>query len=176
MLTVESGWHPWKFVWPLTSNWPIHRCARPFGPPVNYHRINVVVHMQIYFMNLKLEILLTFGRNKLHFVVNMHHFVHHACVGIRLPLNCIRVLHAFWGIPLPVLVLNFCAQFHIERIPFQAGHEVETLEEAKAAIQKLITKGSRVNLIYRGWDLPWRFVFVFIMEKLGVLFNSCSQV
>ncbi|CAN6482656.1 unnamed protein product [Victoria cruziana] len=42
------------------------------------------------------------------------------------------------------------AQFHIERIPFQAGHEVETLEEAKAAIQKLITKGSRVNLIYRG--------------------------
>ncbi|KAF3784123.1 hypothetical protein EJ110_NYTH15579 [Nymphaea thermarum] len=42
------------------------------------------------------------------------------------------------------------AQFHIERIPFQAGHEVETLEEAKAAIQKLINKGSRLNLVSRG--------------------------
>lgn len=57
---------------------------------------------------------------------------------------------AFSGISFSMPDLNFYIQFHIERIPFQAGHEVETLEEAKAAIQKLINKGSRLNLTYRG--------------------------
>lgn len=33
------------------------------------------------------------------------------------------------------------AQFNIQRISFEEGHGIETLEEAKAAIWKLINKG-----------------------------------
>ncbi|KAF8392810.1 hypothetical protein HHK36_021047 [Tetracentron sinense] len=38
------------------------------------------------------------------------------------------------------------AQFNIQRLSFEVGHEVETLEEAKAALQKLISKGCRLRL------------------------------
>ncbi|XP_058068175.1 uncharacterized protein LOC131217282 isoform X2 [Magnolia sinica] len=38
------------------------------------------------------------------------------------------------------------AQFNIQRLSFDAGHGVETLEEAKAALHKVIRKGSRLRL------------------------------
>lgn len=38
------------------------------------------------------------------------------------------------------------AQFNIQRLSFEVGHGVETLEEAKAALQKLISKGPRLRL------------------------------
>ncbi|XP_043713991.1 uncharacterized protein LOC122662427 [Telopea speciosissima] len=38
------------------------------------------------------------------------------------------------------------AQFNIQRISFEEGHAVETLEEAKAALHKLISKGCRISL------------------------------
>ncbi|KAF3794560.1 hypothetical protein EJ110_NYTH07110 [Nymphaea thermarum] len=38
-------------------------------------------------------------------------------------------------------------QFNVQRIPFEVGHAVETLEEAKAALQKLLDKGSGLNLL-----------------------------
>lgn len=38
------------------------------------------------------------------------------------------------------------AQFNIQRISFEEGHAVETLEQAKAALQKLISKGRVYNL------------------------------
>ncbi|XP_042495954.1 uncharacterized protein LOC122075113 isoform X2 [Macadamia integrifolia] len=37
------------------------------------------------------------------------------------------------------------AQFNIQRISFEEGHAVETLEEAKAALHKLISKGCRIS-------------------------------
>ncbi|XAR74050.1 hypothetical protein NMG60_11008212 [Bertholletia excelsa] len=37
------------------------------------------------------------------------------------------------------------AQFKIQRLSFEGGHAVETLEEAKAALWKLIDKGGRVH-------------------------------
>lgn len=37
-------------------------------------------------------------------------------------------------------------QFNIQRISFEEGHSVETLEEAKAALWKLINKGRVYNL------------------------------
>ncbi|XP_068643466.1 uncharacterized protein [Aristolochia californica] len=37
------------------------------------------------------------------------------------------------------------AQINIQRLSFDVGHSVETLEEAKAALHKLIRKGSRQN-------------------------------
>ncbi|XP_034695146.1 uncharacterized protein LOC117921416 isoform X3 [Vitis riparia] len=38
------------------------------------------------------------------------------------------------------------AQFNIQRIPFEEGHAVETLEEAKAALWKLINQGRVYNM------------------------------
>eukprot|EP00262_Sarcandra_glabra_P000386 TRINITY_DN1044_c0_g1_i1.p2 TRINITY_DN1044_c0_g1~~TRINITY_DN1044_c0_g1_i1.p2 ORF type:complete len:125 (+),score=27.03 TRINITY_DN1044_c0_g1_i1:925-1299(+) len=38
------------------------------------------------------------------------------------------------------------AQFNIQRLSFEATHGVETLEEAKVALQKLISKGCRLRL------------------------------
>ncbi|XP_010273581.1 PREDICTED: uncharacterized protein LOC104609071 isoform X2 [Nelumbo nucifera] len=38
------------------------------------------------------------------------------------------------------------AQFNIQRLSFEEGHAVETLEEAKAALHKLIRKGCRLRL------------------------------
>ncbi|KAJ0007495.1 hypothetical protein Pint_30543 [Pistacia integerrima] len=38
------------------------------------------------------------------------------------------------------------AQFNIQRLSFEEGHRVETLEEAKAALWKLIKKGPVHNL------------------------------
>ncbi|XP_031499343.1 uncharacterized protein LOC116263734 isoform X1 [Nymphaea colorata] len=38
-------------------------------------------------------------------------------------------------------------QFNVQRIPFEVGHAVETLEEAKAALQKLLDRGSGMNLL-----------------------------
>ncbi|KAG9449218.1 hypothetical protein H6P81_009183 [Aristolochia fimbriata] len=38
------------------------------------------------------------------------------------------------------------AQFNVQRLSFDVGHAVETLEEAKAALHKLINKGSRQNI------------------------------
>lgn len=38
------------------------------------------------------------------------------------------------------------AQFNVQRISFEEGHAVETLEEAKAALQRLISKGRVYNL------------------------------
>ncbi|XP_077238472.1 uncharacterized protein LOC143879784 [Tasmannia lanceolata] len=37
------------------------------------------------------------------------------------------------------------AQFNIQRLSFEVGHGVETLEEAKAALHKLISKGCRLR-------------------------------
>ncbi|CAA2977115.1 Pyrid_oxidase_2 domain-containing, partial, partial [Olea europaea subsp. europaea] len=38
------------------------------------------------------------------------------------------------------------AQFNIQRISFEEGHFVETLDEAKAALWKLIDRGRLYNL------------------------------
>ncbi|CAN6452739.1 unnamed protein product [Victoria cruziana] len=40
-------------------------------------------------------------------------------------------------------------QFNVQRIPFEVGHAVETLEEAKAALQKLLDRASGLNLLYQ---------------------------
>lgn len=48
-----------------------------------------------------------------------------------------------------MLVLIYFAlslQFNIQRLSFEEGHTVETLEEAKAALWKLIKKGPVHNL------------------------------
>uniref|UniRef100_A0A1D1YUB6 Protein CREG2 n=1 Tax=Anthurium amnicola TaxID=1678845 RepID=A0A1D1YUB6_9ARAE len=37
------------------------------------------------------------------------------------------------------------AQFNIQRLSFEEDHEVETLEDAKAALQKIINRGQRLN-------------------------------
>lgn len=42
--------------------------------------------------------------------------------------------------------LMSCMQFNIQRISFDEGQSVETLEEAKAALRKLIHKGKVYNL------------------------------
>ncbi|KAJ8641097.1 hypothetical protein MRB53_017791 [Persea americana] len=39
------------------------------------------------------------------------------------------------------------AQFNIQRLSFEVGHGVETLEEAKAALNKLISKGARLRTL-----------------------------
>lgn len=41
---------------------------------------------------------------------------------------------------------SFSLQFNIQRIPFEDGHAVETLEEAKAALWQLINRGRVHNL------------------------------
>ncbi|RWR82650.1 hypothetical protein CKAN_01137800 [Cinnamomum micranthum f. kanehirae] len=40
------------------------------------------------------------------------------------------------------------AQFNIQRLSFEVGHGVETLEEAKEALNKLISKGARLRTIH----------------------------
>ncbi|XXG64419.1 hypothetical protein AAC387_Pa05g2377 [Persea americana] len=40
------------------------------------------------------------------------------------------------------------AQFNIQRLSFEVGHGVETLEEAKAALTKLISKGARLRTLH----------------------------
>lgn len=42
-----------------------------------------------------------------------------------------------------------CMQFNIQRISFDEGQSVETLEEAKAALQKLIHKGKVVSNLHK---------------------------
>lgn len=42
--------------------------------------------------------------------------------------------------------MSSCVQFNIQRISFDEGQSVETLEEAKAALQKLIHKGKVYNV------------------------------
>jgi len=43
-------------------------------------------------------------------------------------------------------LVSSCLQFNVQRISFEEGQAVETLEEAKAALQRLINKGRLNNL------------------------------
>ena len=49
--------------------------------------------------------------------------------------------------------LNKIVQFNVQRISFEEDHEVETVDEAKAALQKIIGRCNKAKPDKRSWDL-----------------------
>lgn len=53
-----------------------------------------------------------------------------------------------------ILSICVCVQLNIQRLSFEEGHAVETLEEAKAALSKLLDRRGRIYHFHK-WEFAW---------------------